>query len=274
MLIIANFYLKEIDKDEIDITTRLPGLMYLDGSFANNVQNAFQDNTGVDSSILTSVSFGRAVFTANFFIPLNSYEEQTLAKHEIQHLFGQRSLIRIRTSESPFRCYYVRPGVFTLSSIASGNNDMQFSIPFDVPSGFAYSLKRSDEIGENDMDFGMNDIVDLDSFKSSSNAFTINNLSDVAIDPYFQKHDLNILINSNGPLTITNNTNGTSWSYKDNVAFSDQLLIKGIVTYRNGVVDTMNTDFGYIKLERGLNDIVVTGASNHSITFSFPFIYL
>lgn len=266
--------MKEIDKDEIDITTRLPGLMYLDGSFANNVQNAFQDNTGVDSSILTSVSFGRAVFTANFFIPLNSYEEQTLAKHEIQHLFGQRSLIRIRTSESPFRCYYVRPGVFTLSSIASGNNDMQFSIPFDVPSGFAYSLKRSDEIGENDMDFGMNDIVDLDSFKSSSNAFTINNLSDVAIDPYFQKHDLNILINSNGPLTITNNTNGTSWSYKDNVAFSDQLLIKGIVTYRNGVVDTMNTDFGYIKLERGLNDIVVTGASNHSITFSFPFIYL
>ncbi|GAK32062.1 hypothetical protein WOSG25_270080 [Weissella oryzae SG25] len=266
--------MKEINKDEIDITTRLPGLMYLDGTFTNNVQNAFQDKVGVDSSVLTSVAFGRAVFTANFFISLNSYEEQTLAKHEIKNLFGQRSLIRIRTSESPYRCYYVRPGVFTLSSIAPGNNDMQFSIPFDVPSGFAYSLKRSDEITEDEMDFGMNDVVDLGSFKSTANTFTINNLSSIAIDPYFQKHDLNIAINSDGPITITNKTNNTSWSYKSDIAFSDSLLIRGIVTYRNGVVDTMNTDFGFIKLEKGLNEILVTGSNNHSITFSFPFIYL
>lgn len=274
MVIIAKFYLKEINKEEIDITNRLPGLMYLDGSFTNNVQNAFQDNVGVDSSILTSVFAGRGVFTANFFISLNSYEEQILAKHEIQTLFGQRTLLRIRTSESPFKCYYVRPGVFTLNSIVSGNNDMQFSIPFDVPSGYAYSLKRSDEINENDMDFGMNDINGLSSFKSTDNEFIINNLSDTAVDPYFQKHDLNILINTDGPITITNKTNKTSWSYKKSVTYNDQVLIKGIVTYLNSKVDTMNTDFGFIKLEKGLNEIVVTGSKKHSIIFSFPFIYL
>lgn len=252
--------------------------MYLDGAFSNNIQNLFTDNIGVDSSSLNSVSIGKGSFTANFFWSLNSYEEQTIAKHEIYSLFGQRDILRIRTSESPFKCYYARPTTFELNSITSGNNDMKFSIVFDVPSGYAYSTFRSDELDqalEVNVDYGMNKIGDIGPYTSASDKFIINNSSDVVVDPYFQKHDLKIIIKSNGPIVITNRMNGTQWAYTGKISFDDEIVIDRIATLKNGIADSVNTDFGFIKLERGRNEIEVSGDTTlHSVTFSFPFLYI
>ncbi|KRN77500.1 hypothetical protein IV67_GL001556 [Weissella minor] len=265
--------MKADGKNEIDLIERLPSLIYLDGFFTPNFVNAYQENSGTDGSQLTSVSFGNGTFTANFFITASGFEEHQLIRHEIYRIFGQRQLLRVRPGDNPNKCFYGRPTNFPLDSLAEGNNDFKFQIVFEVPSGFMYSLRRSDQIKKES--FGMNLIDPMPTYQHNEKSFSIYNASDIQIDPYYQRHDLKINMTIDGPVTITNITNGTSWSYKGKLAGKTNVVLDGLITFMKGKQDTINTDFGFIKLEIGQNEIVVSGAAKiHDLTFSFPFLYL
>lgn len=268
-----HFYIKQVGQEEIDLTQRLPSLIYLDGLFTPNFTNTYQENVGTDGSQLTSVAFGKGTFVANFFMPATDYREHQLMRHEFYRQFAQRPLLRVRTSDDPDKCFYGRPVNFPLDSLADGNNDFKIQVTFEVPSGFMYSVRRSDQLS--DESFGMN-LVDVSpSYVHNEREFTIYNASDIQIDPYYQRHDLKISMAIDGAVTITNKTNGTHWSYKGNLSGKTKVVLDGLVTYKEGKQDSVNTDFGFIKLETGENDIVVSGAAtNHEITFSFPFLYL
>lgn len=268
-----SFYIKTDGKDEIDLINLLPSLKYLDGFFTPNFVNAYQENSGTDGSQLSSVAFGRGTFTANFFIATDSYAKHQLIRHEIYKIFGQRQLLRIRPGDDSSKCFYGRPTNFSLDSLAEGNNDFKFQIAFEVPSGFMYSVRRSDQIkGEA---FGMNLIEPMPSYQHSENTFSIYNASDIKIDPYYQRHDLKINMIIDGPITITNKTNGTSWSYKGNLSEKTNIVLDGLITYKKNKQDSVNTDFGFIQLEIGQNEFVVSGTTKiHDLTFSFPYLYL
>ncbi|SUP61436.1 Uncharacterised protein [Weissella viridescens] len=78
----SHFYIKQVGQEEIDLTQRLPSLIYLDGLFTPNFTNTYQENVGTDGSQLTSVAFGKATFVANFFMPATDYHEHQLMRHE------------------------------------------------------------------------------------------------------------------------------------------------------------------------------------------------
>lgn len=171
---------------------------------------------------------------------------------------------------------YGRPTSFEIKFIADGSDDSLFSIQFEIPSGYKYSLNRSDSVTVDEISFGMNFHLDeKPTYTQTANSFRIYNPSDIAVDPYYQRHDLMLLIQFAGnSYQITNNTNGTNYQYNGTIQSSDSLVLNGLSTTLNGNPASQNTNFGYIKLEKGWNDITVSGATSHTTTFSFPFVYI
>lgn len=269
------FLLKIKGQDEFDITEKLPNVIYLGGDSTPVFNNSYQDNPTRDGSRLTRVNFGKLTFTANFLLTSRDYYDQKLLRHEIYQLFGDRNLVRIRTDIDMSKIMFARPSPFDIKFIDNGNDDSLFSIQFEIPSGYKYSLMRSDAINLDSISFGMNFDTENIAYTHSENNFRIFNPSDITIDPYYQRHDLMLIVNFEGDsYKILNNTNGTSFQYNEKAQKSDNIVLNGISTILNGDPASQKTDFGYIKLEKGWNDIIVSGATSHKTTFSFPFIFI
>ncbi|WP_404975662.1 phage tail family protein [Weissella paramesenteroides] len=251
-------------------------MYYLGGDSTPAFTNNYQDEVTKDGSRFTGATFSKLIFTANFLLRSTDYYDQKLLRHEIYQLFGDRELVRFRTDIDLQKVMYGRPTSFDIKFVNDGSDDSLFSIQFEIPSGYKYSLVRSDEIDVDHTSFGMNfKLNETPVYQQTANYFKIYNPSDIAIDPYYQRHDLMLLIKFSGSsYQITNQTNGTSYKYNKAIISSDELILNGVATTLNGTPASQNSDFGYIKLEKGWNDITVSGATSHETTFSFPFIYI
>lgn len=276
-------WLQLAGQDEINIESICSGLRFLKDTSTPAVTNNYQDNTGSDGSIHNYTAYAKTTVQANFWLHFSDWYDFKLKCHEIYRVFNNRSRIRIRTDAEPATVKYVYPGVFDIAPLEDESHDALFTVPFDNPSGYKYSLANSDELLTYDTGvwqlYGQNipNADDINYHFNSQTTIQIYNASDIAIDPYRQSHEL-VLKMSVGSTTsgfkLTNTTNSTSWAYRSNLYSSDALEINGLNTFKNGNLDNNNTDFGYLKLEKGWNTIQVQGANDLSITFSFPFIYL
>lgn len=274
--------LKIGSSDEFSLTDKIGGLRYLGQDTASSspqFTNTYQDLSGVDGSFFVSQSFAKRSITEKFWLHYASYEDLILAKQEIYHLFGGRKTVRVRTDMYPMIVYYGYVTAFDIAPIEPGRYDANFSIAFDVPDGYRYSLYASDELADAHKDdgweFGMNLPENgLPAYKVSGNSFRIYNASDIAVDPYYQKHTLKITMSYSGSsMTLTNTTNGTSWTYKQSTN-GEQLVLDGLNAYLDNTNVNANSDYGSIRLEPGWNDFTVDGAGGFNATFSFPFIYI
>lgn len=273
----STFLMKFNNSDEFDINKKIPNVVYLGGDSTPEFKNDYNSYDRRDGSIFSSSKIDRVIFTANFYLKAKDYISQKLLRHELYQLFfGDRELIRIRTNIDFQKVMYVRPKSFEIKNHSNGINDSIFSIDLEIPGGYKYSMSRSDAISIDDISFGMNFKLDeKPEFTHSEMSFRIYNPSDISIDPYYQRHDLIIRIKSQGPYySISNKTNGTEYTYNKELKETDSLILTGLTTILNNNADSINSDFGYIKLEKGWNDIVISGAISHTTTFSFPFLYI
>jgi hypothetical protein len=268
------------DHQEINLCDQIPGLRYLgldDASSSPQFTNQYQDTTGTDGSPFVGQTFAKRTFSEKFWLSFGGYEDLVLAKHELYRLFGSRKLVRVRTDTSPGKVYFGIPTPFDIAPISAGSNNANFSISFDVPNGYRYSLYRSDVLPSttDGWQFGMNLPDQLPSYHFTSTSFEVYNASDIAIDPYYQRHDLRVTCKFNGnSLKLTNTANGSVWTYSKSNDGSHQIVLDGINTYLDGNLANVNTDYGTISLDPGWNSFTATGASSVDVTFSFPFIYL
>lgn len=275
---VPKLYLKTESSDEVDVSKAIKGLIYLGDDESPTIASTYQQNVSKDGQILQSLSYDKNVINAKFGLRFGNWYDFKLAKHEIYKLFSQREVMRIRTDAEPAIVKYVVPATFDVTPIEEGSNTAVFTIPFENPSGYKYSLLRSDSLytfNEDGWQFGMNlpseDLV----YTHSESEFKIYNASDIKIDPYYQNHDLVIKLNFEGQsLTITNKTTNTSWSYNKPSKKTDNIVLNQLSTTLNGEPASVNTDYGNLTLEPGWNEIKVSGATDFQITFSFPFIYL
>lgn len=272
-------YMKIGDEAEFDIADKVKGLKYLGDDSTLASTNQLLQIPGIDGAVNQYKTYSNYQVPAKFFLRFENWQDYKLAKHQINRLFSSRKLIRIRTDTESAMVRFVMPNPPEIAPTEPEAHYASFTENFDNPSGYRYSLYRSDSLGSYDEDgwqIGMNipsDGVPNYHFKSTS--FKVYNASDIAIDPYGQKHDLRILFKFNGPwMKITNNTNGSSYTYKKPSNGGEQIILDGIKTTLNGKPASVNTDYGTIILETEWNDISISGASNVDITFSFPFIYL
>lgn len=267
------------DADEIDVSSITSDLEFLGEDSSPTITNNYEDNSGSDGSAFTFATFNKNVVTANFDLHFGNYVDYKLAKHDIYSLFMNKQLMRIRTDAEPDLVKYVRAAAFDIKPFADGAHDALFSIPFENPSGYKYSLMRSDELNafmSDGVQFGMNiPSGDEIRYRFTTTSFKLFNASDMVIDPYFQRHDLKVIINFTGSsLRLVNQNNGSEWQYNQSSNGKETIVLDGINTSLNGNPASANTDYGNLTLEKGWNSIVATGATAIDITFSFPFIYI
>ena len=270
--------------NEFDITDKIPDLKYLgvdDASSSPQFTNNYQDLSGKDGSFFVSQTLAKRTFNERFVLFTRNWEEYQLAKHEIYKLFGQRKLIRVRTDINSAKVYFGYVNAFDISPIQSGANYANLTIPFDLPKPYRYSLYRSDSpytFKQAGWQFGMNiPSRDVLNYHFMTSSFRVYNASDIKVDPYFQNHDLKMIIKFNGSsLKVHNKTTDTTWTYNESSDGSHTIIWDGqlLSTYLDGNQVNGKTDFGYLSLDPEWNDIECTGANSVDITFSFPFIYL
>ena len=271
--------IKPAGKDEVDVCDMVPGLKFLGDDTSPVITNNYQDAAGTDGSIYNYATYDKNVVSAKFWLHFKDYYDLKLAKHDLYRLFSTKDLIRIRTDAEPAIVKFVRAGNFDITPTEDGSNDALFTIPFENPSGYKYSYLTSDNphLYETEgWQIGMNlpNGQDLH-YRFTKNKMRVYNASDIAIDPYFQRHELRIICKfKGGSLRLKNNTNGSSWEYKAKSDGKQTIVLDGINTSLDGSPASAKTDFGNLVLEPGWNDIVATGATTLDVTFSFPFIYL
>lgn len=269
------------NQDEIDINTITPNLHFVELTTQPAFTNSYQQITGVNGSIYTTSQFDKTTVNLKFLIRFNDWKDFDLAKHDIYRFFMTKEIIRIRCNTAPNKVYYCRAMPFQIAPTKVGSAGAVFTVPLDNPSGLAYSICNSDEISNLDKgsewSYGMNipNNYPLQYHFSNTNNFTVYNPSDVDINPYLQNDKLSIQVKFSGNnITIKNNTNGSNWTYNKKGNGSDTILINGVNSSLNGNPCSKDTNFGHIQLDKGANDIVITGADSSDIIFSFPFVYI
>lgn len=270
-------YMKIGDEAEFDIADKVKGLKYLGDDSTLASTNQLLQVPGIDGAVRQYKTYSNYQVPAKFFLRFENWQDYKLAKHQINRLFSSRKMIRIRTDTEPAMVRFVMPNPPEIAPTEVEAHYASFTENFDNPSGYRYSLYRSDSLPSiaNGWQFGMNLPEPLPSYHFTNKSFKVYNASDIAIEPYKQKHDLRILFKFSGSqMKLTNKTNGSSYTYKNSSNGNEQIILDGISTTLNGNPASANTDYGTVTLETGWNDIDVSGADNVDITFSFPFIYL
>ncbi|MFT8557883.1 phage tail domain-containing protein [Liquorilactobacillus hordei] len=274
-------WIKVGDDEEFEVEDITTGLKFLGADTNPVLANTYLSDTQADGSNFSYSQYQKSVVSARFWLHFTTYTAYKLAKHDIFRVLNSKNIMRIRTDSEPSQVMYVRSNAFTITPEENNGHDCLFTVNFDNPSGYKYSMVNSDVLKTYSTgawaNYGQNLPYNEDTqytFQSMNN-FRVYNASDIPIDPYFQHHELSIIIKHKGTgFTITNKTNGTSYTYFGTMNSSDTLVLQGLSTYKNGVIDSNNSDYGYLKLETGWNDIKVTGATDATITFSFPFVYI
>lgn len=270
-------YMKIGDEAEFDIADKVKGLKYLGDDSTLASTNQLLQVPGIDGAVRQYKTYSNYQVPAKFFLRFENWQDYKLAKHQINRLFSSRKMIRIRTDTEPAMVRFVMPNPPEIAPTEAEAHYASFTENFDNPSGYRYSLYRSDSLPSiaNGWQFGMNLPEPLPSYHFTNKSFKVYNASDIAIEPYKQKHDLRILFKFSGSqMKLTNKTNGSSYTYKNSSNGNEQIILDGISTTLNGNPASANTDYGTVTLETGWNDIDVSGADSVDITFSFPFIYL
>ncbi|WP_461241088.1 phage tail domain-containing protein [Paucilactobacillus sp. N302-9] len=272
-------FMKVGNQDEFEVSERIHGLRFLGENSSPQFTNNYQDVTNLDGSPFAFETFAKTTINAQFWLHFRDYTDYKLLKHEIYRIFGARQLIRIRTDTDPAKVYFVYPTPFDIAPTKPEASDALFTIPFENPSGYRYSLYRSDTpytFSQNGWQLGMNLKTDrAPTYHFTSLKFDVYNASDIKIDPYYQRHDLKIICKFKGSsLKLTNKTNNSVWSYNKSSDGNHTVILDGVNSYLDGTNCNGDTDYGNILLEPGYNSIEATGATSVDITFSFPFIYL
>lgn len=239
--------------------------------------SAYTDNNGMDGNVFNFANFKKNTIDASFLLHFWDWDSYQALKHNLYALLGNQ-VVRIRTDAQPNFVEYVRTPKFEIKPIGDGSPDAKFTIQFENPSGYKYNLNTTDQLADiwDDYPLGYNiGIQEAADYTFTTSSFQICNIGDVKIDPYYKNHDMQIIIHFKGnSLTVTNSSNGDSWTYNTAATKSDTIILDGINTFRNGASDSKSTDFGNISLERGFNNIYVSGSSDFDITFSFRGLYL
>lgn len=274
----SQLYLQIGSDEEFNLHDKIPEVEFLELSSPPVVNNAYTDNDGIDGSMLNYSTFSLSAITADFYMHFSDWRNFQALKDRIYKLFDNRQVIRLRTDAQPNMIIYVRSNSFDISPISDGSYDVEFSIVFDNPTGYKYSLLRTDAMTDlfDDYPLGYDiPIQTADDYYATGNSITILNGGDVAIDPYYQHHDLKVKIHYAGDeLAIYNHTNGSSWRLTKTLTKSDVVLIDGIDTYVNGTLATDSTDYNTLVLDVGQNDLAIGGSSDFDVTFSFPYVLL
>ncbi|MEY9980478.1 distal tail protein Dit [Lysinibacillus sp. RC79] len=199
-----------------------------------------------------------------------------LLRDEINALFTRKESFYVIFKNEPYKRYLVR---LNQSFEVEPNQYMNsFTVEFTCVNIFGESIADTRSLKDWDSNKwawnGQITWVDDLKYLFNSNSFVVNNLGNVDIDP--RQSELEIIIKGTfaSSVVIKNETTGDVYGYNGNLTAIDELVLKGVQSFKNGTSVFRNTNKKLIRLFTGENNFTVSGGTVSSIDFKFRFLYL
>lgn len=230
---------------------------------------------GVDGRTVDSTRYETRELAAHFIGRTIDGIDSDLAVNALQQYFATREPFWLVDGYEPFKRWLVKAGQVT--TVENDENWVLVDVLFTNLNGYSKSIVNTLN-WENDKQsysgIGMNLPLSDFSYTHTNSSFQIYNASDIKVDPLLQHHELTITIKGTGTPTITNKANGTSFTYNNAISGSDTLQLVKVNPYLNDKQVGINSNHGWIELEKGFNQIEITGMSSVTSTFDFAWYFL
>lgn len=269
---------KLITNDKTISLTDFDNFMYLD-----YVENDVQINTntteinGVDGVLTGASTFAPFELELRFMFSGVDIHDYHLFKHKLRQIIYQREPYYVWHSDMPGKKYAVLPNATEIEDIYSRNGEI--SITFSVFKGYSESLKDTDEFSLSSGDWQFEGGVLADDnikYKHNTTSFKIYNGSSDVINPLL-RHRFKLIVNIDAPkgFKINNKNTGDTFEYKKAIKNNQTLTINGVHPFVNDNRVGIDTNWQWLTLDEGFNDIEITGENISKVKtqWIFPFIY-
>lgn len=263
-----------------EVLTDIPNLKFLDFDEEGvEVQVNSQEMKGRDGvGLLGPATFGPYNLILRFFYTGQDTKDYNLLKQRLRALIFRRDPYFIVHSDMPGKKYAVYASENSIEDI--GTRYGTFEMQFVVYKGYSESLLNTSQFSLDKADkwqFEGGHLSDSNiKYKHTASSFKIYNGSTDAINPTLG-YEMLIKINADAPngFKLTNHTTGDVFEYKKAIKKNSQLIIDGVHPLINNKRVGVDTNWGWINLDKGFNDIEITGKNLGSTTveFVFNFVY-
>lgn len=240
---------------------------------------------GTDGVLMGPSNFGPFNIVLKFSYLADDIKDSRLMKQQLRNILFVKDPYYLWHSDAPGLKYAVYAEEINFEESMSVLN--QFSVTFVVYKGYSESYRDTTDIKllQEYSQFGQGLEVSNDiSYKHNTKTFKIFNGSTEDIDPTL-RHKLIIKSNMEAPngFKITNKTTSKKLSsglvtnvfeYKKAIKRSQTFLLNGVYPYVNNKRVGVDTNYGYISLAKGWNEIVVEGDGLEKIDIEFIFNYI
>ncbi|MCY1039644.1 phage tail family protein, partial [Staphylococcus nepalensis] len=241
---------------------------------------------GVDGVLTGASTFAPFELELRFMFSGIDIHDYHLFKHKLRQIIYQREPYYVWHSDMPGKKYAVLPSATEIEDLYSRNGEI--SITFTVFKGYSESLKDTSQfsLSSGDWQFEAGVLSDDEiKYTHDTTAFKIYNGSSDTINPLL-RHQFKVLVNIDAPkgFKIKNKTtskklnDGTEtdvFEYKKGIKKNQQLVINGVHPFINNKRVGIDTNWQWLTLAKGFNDIEITGENIKEVRtqWIFPFIY-
>ncbi|WP_069827456.1 phage tail domain-containing protein [Staphylococcus equorum] len=274
--------------DNFDVKlTDTDNLLFLDHIEEDVEVNAnTTEINGTDGVLMGPTTFGPFNLVLNFSFKGLDTKDLKLYKQKLRNILYQREPYYVWHSDMPGKKYAVYCDSNDNENLT--NSFATFAVTFVVFKGYSESLRDTNDVEllQENVQFEQGLVLSQKlQYKHKTKSFKIYNGSTDVIDP-LMRHKLIIQMSVEAPngFKIRNKTtskklsNGTEtdvFEYKKKIKKSQNFLLNGVYPYVDKKRIGVDTNYSYITLAPGENNIVIEGdgVEQIDIEFIFNFIY-
>lgn len=265
------------DKENFKLTD-IYGLNFLDYELIeSSVKTNEIDMPGIDGVMVGTNTLEPFDIVLNFFF-------DGADKHDL-NLFAEKLRKKLRRRD-PFylRHSYLQGIKYAINSAEINHeklnhSDAEITMTFHCYKGYSESFKETNEYSlySDNWQFENNLLSDSNiKYKHNTTSFSIYNGSTDTINPLL-RHKFKLLINIDAPngFKLENKTTGDVFEYKKPIKKNTQIMIQGVHPFIGNNRVGIDTNWKWITLDAGYNEIEITGKNigETSTQWIFPFIY-
>lgn len=265
--------------DNFDVKlTDTPNLLFLDHIEEDvEVKANTTEINGTDGVLMGPTTFGPFNLVLNFSFKGLDTKDLKLYKQKLRNILYQREPYYVWHSDTPGKKYAVYCDSNDNENLT--NSFATFKVTFVVFKGYSESLKDTSQfsLSSGDWQFESGVLTDDEiKYTHDKTNFKIYNGSTDTINPLL-RHRFKMVVNIDAPkgFKIANKTTGDVFEYKRGIKSSQTLTINGVHPFINNKRVGIDTNWQWLTLDEGFNDIEITGENigNVQTQWVFPFIY-
>lgn len=265
------------DKENFKLTD-IYGLNFLDYELIeSSVKTNEIDMPGIDGVMVGTNTLEPFDIVLNFFFDGADKHDLNLFAEKLRKKLRRRDPFYLRHSYLPGIKYAINSAEINYEKL--NHSDAEITMTFHCYKGYSESFKETNEYSlySDNWQFENNLLSDSNiKYKHNTTSFSIYNGSTDTINPLL-RHKFKLLINIDAPngFKLENKTTGDVFEYKKPIKKNTQIMIQGVHPFIGNNRVGIDTNWKWITLDAGYNEIEITGKNigETSTQWIFPFIY-